>query len=175
MSKCIKPQETCDRPLKYRWSLTKKNGPVGPWETVPKFSDMLSTEIENPDAVIEKDKLEPGEKYQLTVTASGPKISDGISSYIFETNKKPRDGSCEVSPTTGIALKTDFKMTCKVWLNLVECLVQILYFSITSQHICIGNTGRLSEKIEIFPESRTSMYHNLILISCINGCLVHFI
>lgn len=111
-SKCTSPEQTCQLSLNYQWSLSlfKKTS----WKQIPDLSSKLLTSINSPDIVVKERSLQNGEKYQLTVTASSTGITTGTSSYVFTTNVPPQGGSCDVTPSEGTALKTEFTITCQV-------------------------------------------------------------
>ena len=51
---------------------------------------------------------------QLSISADN---MTGVSSMIYKTNSLPTNGSCSVSPSSGLALSTYFVISCAGWID----------------------------------------------------------
>lgn len=60
-------------------------------------------------------------KVELTIFSTINLINDdtkyGINEIVFKKNEPPQNGSCLVSPLSGIELKTNFTVTCLNWFD----------------------------------------------------------
>jgi hypothetical protein len=71
--------------------------------------------------------------YQVSVTVTSTTsqgINSGTSSLFFYVNRLPEGGSCSITPNTGIALSTNFTLTCSGWTDPDGSISQYQYFGI---------------------------------------------
>mmetsp|Transcript_11455 Transcript_11455/g.16932 ORF Transcript_11455/g.16932 Transcript_11455/m.16932 type:complete len:1825 (-) Transcript_11455:57-5531(-) len=64
--------------------------------------------------------MEAGAEYEISLTVSGEKASivgEGVNRILVKVNKPPSDGSCNVQPSTGTALTTEFGFGCASWID----------------------------------------------------------
>jgi len=76
---------------------------------------ITTTPLDSSSIVIKEDSLEGGKYYRLALfvqTTDGP---SGMSAHDISTASPPKGGTCFITPSRGIALKTDFNLTCSDW------------------------------------------------------------
>lgn len=98
--------------------------------------------------------LDEGRSYQLAAYISTPNSTVGTQKYAFLTNVPPIDGSCSVSPITGIlfydVLCIAWKFTAPLDLNKVSLLVlSVIIFLISN-----GLTANKKSYSEFLTQSR---------------------
>jgi len=111
----IKVANNSQKVANYSWSLKK-----GPEE--PEYASPLNL----PYLVIQEGSLQKGFSYIFTLTANvdGANVSADAK---FTVNEAPADGTVTVSPSTGIELMTEFKMTATGWKDKDELHYPLKY------------------------------------------------
>jgi hypothetical protein len=69
--------------------------------------------------------------YQVSVTITATTsqgINSGTSSLFFYANQLPTGGLCFITPSTGIALSTNFTLACDGWSDPDGVVTQYQYF-----------------------------------------------
>lgn len=116
-SQCHGPQ--CTKISSYQWILyqqylsARNNDTV--WRKIQYLQFITTTPLDSSSIVIKQDSLEGGNNYRLALfvhTIDGP---SGMSAHDISTASPPTGGSCSINPSRGIALKTDFNLTCSDW------------------------------------------------------------
>lgn len=116
-SQCRGPQ--CTKISSYQWILyqqylsARNNDTV--WRKIQYLQFITTTPLDSSSIVIKQDSLEGGNSYRLALfvhTIDGP---SGMSAHDISTASPPTGGSCSITPSRGIALKTDFNLTCSDW------------------------------------------------------------
>lgn len=109
----------CTRISSYQWILyqqylsARNNDTV--WRKIQYLQFITTTPLDSSSIVIKQDSLEGGNNYRLALfvhTIDGP---SGMSAHDISTASPPTGGSCSINPSRGIALKTDFNLTCSDW------------------------------------------------------------
>ena len=116
-SQCRGPQ--CAKISSYQWILyqqylsARNNDTV--WRKIQHLQLFTTTPLDSSSIVIKQDSLEGGNNYRLALfvqTVDGP---SGMSAHDISTASPPTGGTCSITPSRGIALKTDFNLTCNDW------------------------------------------------------------
>ena len=111
----------CTKLSSYQWILyqqylsARNNDTV--WMKIRYLQFITATPLDSSSIVIKQDSLEGGNNYRLALfvhTIDGP---SGMSAHDISTASPPTRGSCSITPSRGIALKTDFKLACSDWLS----------------------------------------------------------
>ena len=77
---------------------------------------MTETALDLPGIIIKRNQLAPLKLfYRLEVRVSQDVGPSGNAAYQFRMNAPPRGGHCNVTPTQGKALKTEFVFICTDW------------------------------------------------------------
>ncbi|CAB4035285.1 Hypothetical predicted protein, partial [Paramuricea clavata] len=114
----------CSGELTFSWSLycyDEINTPeplnLSSLHEIPQseFQDMVYNPINELDLAIKPYSLQPGKKYTLAFQASRPTGTLGELRTTLLVNSPPAGGTCAVSPSSGIALSTNFTFTCDGW------------------------------------------------------------
>lgn len=109
----------CTKISSYQWILyqqylsARNNDTV--WRKIQYLQFITTTPLDSSSIVIKQDSLEGGNNYRLALfvhTIDGP---SGMSAHDISTASPPTGGSCSINPSRGIALKTDFNLTCSDW------------------------------------------------------------
>jgi len=110
-SQCNGPQ--CSKKSSYQWilyqqCLSSTNDTVrGKVQLLKLFT---TTSLNSSSIVIKEDSLEGGENYRLVVYPQTTDGSSGMSAQDISTASPPTRGTCSITPSRRIALKTDFKV-----------------------------------------------------------------
>ncbi|XP_070579286.1 polycystin-1-like [Ptychodera flava] len=103
--------------LSYQWSLYVRNETDGNYNSVHNFQDYTSTGIEKTGISFIPNSLQAGRKYRLGLYGSRQGYVTGYSFLYFITNLPPFDGVCQISPTTGTAIQTEYIVSCENWVD----------------------------------------------------------
>ena len=79
------------------------------------MQQLISTRLSSTALVSYARILAPGVLYKFVLTAQRQGGHPGYSEYQFTTNSPPVEGTCDVSPASGITLTTKFTFTCTDW------------------------------------------------------------
>ena len=116
-SQCHGPQ--CLKISSYQWILYQQylsstnNDTV--WRKIQDLKPITTTPLDSSSIVVKEDSLVGGKNYRLVLfvqTTDGP---SGMSAHDISTASPPTGGTCSITPSRGIALKTDFNLTCSDW------------------------------------------------------------
>ena len=108
---------SCGGTLSYKWSLfqDKSNASKMQWIEVPEMQQLISTRLSSPTLVTYPRILAPGVLYKFVLTVQRQGRHPGYSEYHVTTNSPPVEGTCDVSPASGVTLTTEFTFTCTDW------------------------------------------------------------
>ena len=116
-SQCRGPQ--CAKISSYQWILyqqylsARNNDTV--WRNIQHLQLFTTTPLDSSSIVIKQDSLEGGNNYRLALfvqTVDGP---SGMSAHDISTASPPTNGTCSITPSNGISLKTNFTLSCSDW------------------------------------------------------------
>lgn len=105
-------------PVLYYWEISRKEPGSSKHETLTEdqVKQLITTPIDGRSFSIGPNGLKGGVEYKFTCKGSrGKKGVTGFASYERKANSKPINGTCDVTPKTGHALNTTFKITCSGW------------------------------------------------------------
>ena len=89
------------------------------YQRVPDLNSKISSKPDSPGIRLEKlDTLEKNVKYKLLVRTHAPGVADGLAGYDFTVNFPPTGGRCDVNPSSGTALETQFHFLCSNWRDI---------------------------------------------------------
>ena len=116
-SQCRGPQ--CSNISSYQWILyqqflsARDNDTV--WKKIQYLQLITTTPLDSSSIVIKQESLEGGNNYRLALFVHIMEGSSGMSAHDIFTASPPTGGTCSITPSRGIALKTDFNLTCSDW------------------------------------------------------------
>ena len=106
--------------LSYKWSLfqdIRNTSNKIQWVEVPEMQQLISTRLSSTTLVTWPRILATGGRYKFVLTAQRQGGDAGYSEYQVTTNSPPVEGTCDVSPASGVTLTTEFTFTCTDWLD----------------------------------------------------------
>ena len=109
---------SCLGALAYKWSLFQDISNISKksqWAEVPEMQQLISTRLSSTALVTYPRILAPGVLYKFVLTAQRQSGPPGYSEYQVTTNSPPVEGTCDVSPASGVSLTTEFTFTCTDW------------------------------------------------------------
>ncbi|XP_066926845.1 uncharacterized protein [Clytia hemisphaerica] len=104
------------------------------WKIADKENNGTSTDFiikkQNEQSIeIDPGTFKHGKTYDVSLTASYPEgTQSSEASYSINVAVVPEAGMCTVVPSEGIALETDFLLSCKFWKNEYNTKLQYKYF-----------------------------------------------
>ena len=116
-SQCYGTQ--CSKISSYQWILYQQylsatnNDTV--WRKIQDLQLITATPLDSSSIVIKEDSLDGGNNFRLALfvqTTDGP---SGMSAHDISTASPPMGGICSITPSRGMALETDFNLTCSDW------------------------------------------------------------
>jgi len=116
-SQCYGPQ--CSKITSYQWILYKQypsatnNDTV--WRKIQDLQFITSTPLDSSSIVIKGNTLDGGKNYRLVVFVQTTDGTPGMSAHDISSASPPTGGTCFITPSSGISLKTDFNLTCSDW------------------------------------------------------------
>ena len=142
--------------LRYSWTL-KKHTAQQTLELVPDLANIISTKLDSPGIVLEKvNSLESNVKYRLLVTTQADGVAEGVASYDFTTNSPPSGGTCNVSPTVGTALETEFRFTCSGWQDQNKPITYEFHYETDKGLYTVVSYGLKAEVVTKLPVGKAS-------------------
>jgi hypothetical protein len=98
------------------WTLFILNKLTGSWEPVENLESKVMSDLHTFSLVIKNSVFEAGSRYVVRLSAwSARGGRKGITEHEFTTSTPPFGGSCNVTPSEGIALETRFLIHCHNW------------------------------------------------------------
>ena len=76
---------------------------------------ITSTPLDSSSIVIKEDSRDGEKYYRLAVFVQTTDGQQGMSAHDISTASSPTGETCFITPSRGIALKTDFNLTCCDW------------------------------------------------------------
>ena len=116
-SQCYGPQ--CSKISSYQWKLYKQypsasNNDFG-WRKIQDLQLIITTPLNSSSITIKEDSLDGGKNYWLAVFVQTTDGTPGMSVHNISTASPPTGGTCYITPSSGISLKTDFNLSCGDW------------------------------------------------------------
>ena len=109
---------SCGGTLSYKWSLLQDISNTSnkiQWGEVPEMQRLLSTRLSSTTLVTYPRILAPDVLYKFVLTVQRQGGHSGYSEYQVTPNSPPVEGTCDVSPASGVTLTTEFTFTCTDW------------------------------------------------------------
>ena len=109
---------SCVGTLIYKWSVLKDTNNTSnhtQWTEMLEVQDLISTRMSSKSLVTKPAVLTPNARYKFILTAQRQGGYPGYSEYHVTTNSPPAGGTCNVSPSSGVTLTTEFTFTCSNW------------------------------------------------------------
>lgn len=85
------------------------------WKQSNDLHLMTSTPLNSSKIVIKENSLNSGMNYRLAILVTSENSFAGISAYDILTSSPPVGGTCSIEPSSGIALRTYFTLSCSGW------------------------------------------------------------
>jgi len=76
---------------------------------------ITKTSLNSSSIAIKEDSLDGGKYYRLAVFVQSTDGQQGMSAHDISTVSQPTGRTLSITPSRGIALKTDFNLTCSDW------------------------------------------------------------
>ncbi|KAL9976392.1 hypothetical protein ACROYT_G013690 [Oculina patagonica] len=115
-SQCHGPK--CSKISSYEWILYQEYSFVPYTDIIwvkKELKLITDTPLNSRSIVIKKDSLEGGKNYRLVHLIRTSDGQQGMSVYGISTATQPTGGTCSISPSSGISLKTNFNLSCSNW------------------------------------------------------------
>ena len=152
----------CSNITSYHWILYQrdKSNPTV-WKSFNDLHLMTSTPLNSSRIVIKENSLIRGVSYRLAVLVSNTDGFAGISAYDFLTSLPPVGGTCTVEPSSGIALRTYFTLSCSGWtssntplsyqfqVQLSNGLNSVLYHGFNTSVEALSPSGDVSQNFTL--------------------------
>ena len=131
------------------------------WKISNDLQFMTSTPLNSSRIVIKENSLDRGMNYRLTVLVTNKDGFAGISVYDFSTSLPPIGGKCTIEPSSGIALRTQFTLSCSGWissnnplsyqfqLQLYNDLTSVVYHGLDSSVVSLLPSGDMSQNFTL--------------------------
>lgn len=87
------------------------------WREREDFQQIASTPLNSSAVVIKENSLVGGKKYRLGLYVQTHDDISGNSVYEIVTASPPTGGECSISPSSGVSLMTNFKLSCNSWIS----------------------------------------------------------
>ena len=110
--------DSCHGNLIFNWTVLKdlnNSSNSSQWTEVFEVQELISTRVSSKSLVTRPGVLTPNTRYKFILTAKRPGGYRGYSEYHVTSNSPPVGGVCNVSPTSGVSLITEFTFTCMNW------------------------------------------------------------
>ena len=124
---------SCHGNLTFKWTVLKylNNSSNGSqWTEVLEIRDLISTRVSSKSLVTRPGLLTPDTRYKFILTAQRPGGNRGYSEYHVTSNSPPVGGVCNVSPTSGVTLTTEFTFMCMNWRDPdLQLQYEFIYFT----------------------------------------------
>ena len=109
---------SCGGSLNYKWSLfqdTSNTSDKSQWVEVSEIQQLIRTRLSSTTLVTYPRILAPDVRYKFVLSAQRQGGYPGYSEYQVTTNSPPVNGTCDVSPVSGVTLTTEFTFMCTDW------------------------------------------------------------
>lgn len=113
--------DACTNDLIYSWSLFvlenqgDETEPIWQRDNTTLQSHSNSSFGTSPNIILKKNVFRGDKDYKLVVMGTLPDGNYGRASYAFQVNAAPLGGSCEVEPSVGHVLATQYRFGCTGW------------------------------------------------------------
>ena len=108
----------CSNISSYEWILYEQSSSSannGIWIRTQHLQLITDTPVGSSNIVIKKGSLSGRTNYRLALFVQTTAGLPGMSAYDISTTSAPTGGTCTITPSSGISLKTDFNLTCSNW------------------------------------------------------------
>ena len=109
----------CRNISSYQWILYKQYSSLTNNDTVWRKRQDLQLITTTPNnsrsIVIKEDSLDGGKYYRLAVFVQTMDGQQGMSAHDISAASRPTNGTCSITPSNGISLKTNFTLSCSDW------------------------------------------------------------
>lgn len=108
----------CSNISSYEWILYEQSSSSannGIWIRKQHLQLITETPLGSSNIVIKKGSLSGRTNYRLALFVQTTAGLPGMSAYDISTTSAPTGGTCTITPSCGISLKTDFNLTCSNW------------------------------------------------------------
>ena len=108
----------CSNISSYEWILYEQSSSSannGIWIRKQHLQLITDTPLGSSNIVIKKGSLSGRTNYRLALFVQTTAGLPGMSAYDISTTSAPTGGTCTITPSCGISLKTDFNLTCSNW------------------------------------------------------------
>ena len=109
---------SCHGNLIFTWTVLKdlsNSSNSSQWAEISELQELISTRVSSKSLVTRPGVLTPDTRYRFILIAQRPGGYRGYSEYHVTSNSLPVGGVCNVSPTLGVTLITEFTFTCDNW------------------------------------------------------------
>ena len=128
---------SCHGNLIFKWTVLKdlnNSSNSSQWTEVLEIQELISTRVSAKSLVTKPGVLTPDTRYKFILTAQRPGGHRGYSEYHVTSNSLPFGGVCNVSPTSGLTLITEFTFTCMNWQD-PDLQLQYQFIYLTNKNI----------------------------------------
>ncbi|XP_038048999.1 polycystin-1-like [Patiria miniata] len=101
----------------FTWSLYIKQKGTQVYQEVSNLGDKTSTGVSKQGIAFNPNQLDAGNEYNLRLDVKDALLGNGFIQHSFLTNLPPYNGSCQITPSEGYAVTTEFSVNCTGWLE----------------------------------------------------------
>ena len=116
-SQCYGPQ--CSNISSYQWILYKQypsaTNSDTVWRRIQDLQLITTTPPNSSSIVIKESSLDGGKNYRLAVIVRTMGGQQGMSAHDISVASPLTRGTCSITPSNGISLRTSFKLNCSDW------------------------------------------------------------
>ena len=116
-SQCYGPQ--CSNISSYQWILYKQypsaTNSDTVWRRIQDLQLITTTPPNSSSIVIKESSLDGGQNYRLAVIVKTMGGQQGMSAHDISVASPLTRGTCSITPSNGISLRTSFKLNCSDW------------------------------------------------------------
>ncbi|XP_078376213.1 polycystin family receptor for egg jelly-like [Oculina patagonica] len=127
------------------------------------LQNITSTPLDSSSIVIKKGSLDGGKNYRLALFVRTSDKQSGMSVCDFSTASPPTGGTCSITPSSGISLKTKFSLTCRNWTSDSTPLSYQLQYQLGNGLYSMLYRGLNSTVISWLPPGKMSDNYTVIL------------
>ena len=129
--------DSCHGNLTFNWTVLKdlnNSSNSSQWTEVLEVQELISTQVSSKSLVTRPGVLTSNTRYKFILTVQRPGGYRGYSEYHVTSNSPPVGGECNVSPTSGVSLITEFTFTCMNWQDS-DLRLQYEFVYVTNKYI----------------------------------------
>ena len=126
------------------------------WQKREDFQQIASTPLNSSAVVIKENSLVGGKKYRLGLYVQTHDDNPGNSVYEIVTASPPTGDECSITPSNGVSLMTNFKLSCNSWISDVTPLTYKFQYQLENGLYSVIYYGQNNSAISRLPAGNKS-------------------